>query len=414
MEKKLVKKKDYLWNMIGSVCYSGSSFFYLLLVTRICGVKEAGVFSLAFATAQLLLTIGRFGIRTYQATDLKRKYSFIEYGLSRIITCLFMLAGAWIYVMVMKFDAWKASVCIWVAAFKMIDAVEDVFHGEMQRRFRVDLMGKMLALRNIASCFLFTIVVIVTEDILLTCIITTVASLVICLVSNTVGVKQTEADNHACNGINILMLLGICFPIFISTFLSLYLYNIPKYAIDYYMEVENQTYYSILFMPSFVITLFSEIITKPVMTTITIEWERDIRQFQKMVISILGIIMAGTIIIVLGGHLIGRRLLELIYGVDLGTFKKEFVVLLIGGGISASVYILYNLLIAIRHQKCIIITYVITAIIMTFSGYWLVRKAGMMGAATAYLLSCLILGMVFIMVLGTLIRQRFKEEIQEG
>lgn len=414
MERRLVKKNDYLWNMIGSVCYSGSSFFYLLLVTRVCGVKEAGVFSLAFATAQLLLTIGRFGVRTYQATDLKEKYSFFEYSFSRCITCLFMMVGAWIYVMIMRFDIWKASVCIWVAAFKMIDAIEDVFHGEMQRRFRVDLMGKLLALRNVFSCILFTILVIMTRDILITCIVTTMISLLVCIIVNIAGLKQIGVIGKACKGINICMLLEICFPIFLSTFLSLYLYNIPKYAIDYYMVAENQTYYSILFMPSFVITLFSEIITKPVMTTITIEWERDIKQFRKMITAIICMIAMATIVIVFGGHLIGRRLLEVIYGVDLSLYKKEFIILLIGGGISASVYILYNLLIAIRHQTCIIITYGITAVVMTFFGYWLVQYRGMKGAAFGYLFSCLILCIVFLTILGYLIGKRYKEQKQKG
>ena len=55
--------------MIGSVCYSLSSFFYMILVTRICGVVRGGVFALAFATAQLLLTLGRGGKSQQIAED---------------------------------------------------------------------------------------------------------------------------------------------------------------------------------------------------------------------------------------------------------------------------------------------------------------------------------------------------------
>ena len=85
MKKEKNVKKAFLWNMIGSTCYSGSSFLYLLVVTRICGATLAGFFSLSYATAQLLLQIGRYGVRTYQATDLNRKYSFSEYKLSAFI-----------------------------------------------------------------------------------------------------------------------------------------------------------------------------------------------------------------------------------------------------------------------------------------------------------------------------------------
>ena len=44
--------------MIGSTCYSGSSFLYLLVVTRVCGAQLAGFYSLSYATAQLLLQVG--------------------------------------------------------------------------------------------------------------------------------------------------------------------------------------------------------------------------------------------------------------------------------------------------------------------------------------------------------------------
>lgn len=399
-------KRDYVWNMIGSICYSGSSFYYLLLVTRICGVREAGVFSLAFATAQLLLTVGRFGIRTYQATDLKRQYSFWEYGVSRMFTCILMMLGVITYVVVMRFDSWKAQVCVWVTAFKMIDAVEDVFHGEMQRSFRVDLMGKMLALRNIISCILFTAAALVTRDVLMTCIYTTIPSLLFCLICNGMGIEKINRKQERYLFKHVKQVMMICFPIFLSTFLSLYLYNVPKYAIDFWLEVENQTYYNILFMPSFVITLFSEIITKPLMTTVTIEWERNTRQFQKIVSHILSLIGLGTVIIVIGGHFIGRYLLEWIYGINLELFKKEFVILLVGGGISAGVYILYNLLIAIRHERCIIVVYGGVAVLMTGVIFFMVQKEGILGAALGYLISCLLLFSIFITMLVGFIKKK--------
>lgn len=399
MDREMVQKKAYLWNMVGSICYSLSSFYYMILVTRICGVEEAGVFSLAFATAQLLLTIGRFGVRTYQATDLKYEYSFREYLLSRGVTSTAMVLGAVVYVYFNHLNKWKASIFIWVSIFKMVDAIEDVFHGEMQRRFRVDLMGKMLAFRNMISCVIFTCLLLESRNLEFTCEMTAIMSVIICCLGNAIALRGLLENVHLGDNKKIRNLLCTCFPIFLSTFLSLYLYNVPKYAIDHYMEVENQAYYGILFMPSFVITLFSEIITKPLMTTITMEWERDIKKFINIVVKLLVLIVLGTICVVVGGHFIGRYLLELIYSVDLSCFKKEFVILLIGGGSSASAYVLYNLLIAIRYEKYIIYVYGFTSIVMTGIIYKLVKNSSMIGAAMGYLLSCGILCIVFTITL---------------
>ena len=82
-------------------------------------------FSLSYATAQLLLQVGRYGVRTYQATDLNQKYSFSEYKLSRVITCGLMMLFGIIYSS-FSFSGEYIVISIFIIMMKMIDAVEDV------------------------------------------------------------------------------------------------------------------------------------------------------------------------------------------------------------------------------------------------------------------------------------------------
>ena len=231
--------------MIGSTSYSLSSFLYLMVVTRICGVGPAGFFSLSYATAQLLLTVGRYGMRTYQATDLDRKYLFSEYEVSRIITCGLMLLFGIIY------SAWSFSgeyiiISVFIIMMKMVDAVEDVFHGNFQQTYHVEIMGKMLAVRNIYSAVYFTAALLVTQNLAFTCTSTAVTSLILCLVINNVFTKKYPGEavtvNRSFQFSNVWKLLKICTPLFVGTFLSLLLYNIPKYAMSSVMTDEYQTY----------------------------------------------------------------------------------------------------------------------------------------------------------------------------
>ena len=377
--------------MIGSTCYSGSSFLYLLVVTRICGAQLAGFYSLSYATAQLLLQVGRYGVRTYQATDLEHKYLFSEYKVSRCITCALMMLFGIIY----------SSFSIMM---KMIDAVEDVFHGNLQQKYHVEQMGKMLAARNLYSAVFFTVVLLITKSLYLTCVATPVTSLVLCLLINSQMTRKCaghEEDGRKLQMAHVWELLRTCTPMFIGTFLSLLLYNIPKYAMAGVMTDEYQTYYSILFMPSFVISLMCEFVFKPTITTIAeLWWENNVKRFTLYILRIIGIILVCCAGVVAGGHLIGRTLLEIIYGVDLSPYKLHFVVLLIGGGISAEVYMIYNILIAIRWGKCLLPVYSVTAVITIAAARIMVRQWGIMGAALNYVLSCSIL---FILFTGILI-----------
>ena len=411
MNKEKNVKKAFLWNMIGSTCYSGSSFLYLLVVTRICGAQLAGFFSLSYATAQLLLQVGRYGVRTYQATDLNRKYSFSEYKLSRVITCSLMMLFGIIY-SAYSFTGEYIIISTFLIMMKMIDAVEDVFHGNLQQNYHVEQMGKALAIRNVYSAVFFTGILLVTKNLYLTCVATAVTSLILCLGVNSWFARKygDAAAKNSKKLSHVLELLKICTPMFIGTFLSLLLYNVPKYAMANVMTDEYQTYYSILFMPSFVITLMCEFVFKPTITTIAeLWWENNLKKFVMYVLRIIAIILVCCAGIVVGGHLIGRTLLEIIYGVDLSPYKMQFIVLLTGGGIGAEVYMIYNILIAIRWGKCMLPVYSITAIITIAAARAMVNQWGIMGASLNYLLSCSILFVLFASILVYVILKKKRE-----
>lgn len=398
--------------MIGSTCYSGSSFLYLLVVTRICGAQLAGFYSLSYATAQLLLQVGRYGVRTYQATDLEHKYLFSEYKISRVITCALMMLFGILYSS-FSFKGEYIIISTFIIMMKMIDAVEDVYHGNLQQKYHVEQMGKMLAIRNVYSAVFFTGILMATKNLYLTCVTTAITSLILCLVVNSRTTAKYAPKEDIGRGFQmgrVWELLKICTPMFVGTFLSLLLYNVPKYAMANVMTDEYQTYYSILFMPSFVITLMCEFVFKPTITTIAeLWWENNIKKFAVYILRIIGIILVCCAGIVVGGHLIGRTLLEIIYGVDLSPYKIQFIALLVGGGISAEVYMIYNILIAIRWGKCLLPVYSVTAVITILASRTMVKQWGIMGAALNYVLSCSILFVLFTTILIFAILKKKKE-----
>ena len=399
--------------MIGSTCYSGSSFLYMLVVTRVCGTELAGFYSLSYATAQLLLQVARYGVRTYQATDLNQKFLFSEYKVSRMITCALMMLFGILYSS-FSFSGDYIIISCFIILMKMIDAVEDVYHGNFQQKYHVELMGKMLAARNLYSAVFFTASLLITKSLYFACTATALTSLVLCLVMNSWFSRKTVGSLENAKGdfrmSHVWELLRICTPMFVGTFLSLLLYNVPKYAMASVMSDEYQTYYSILFMPSFVISLMCEFVFKPMITTIAeLWWEKKVKKFILYVLRILGIILICSAAIVVAGHLLGRTLLELVYGVDLSPYKLHFIVLLVGGGISAEVYMLYNILIAIRKGNCLLVVYGITAVLTILPAKKMVQAWGVMGAALNYLLSCSILFVMFAAILVYVVLQRKKE-----
>ena len=388
----------FSWNIIGSTCYSVTSFFYLIIVTRVCGIEQSGLFSLSYATAQLLLTIGRYGMRTYQATDLNFKYSFYEYIISRVITVFAMMLLGVIY-SIISFDNKFVITSILIIAMKSIDAIEDVYHGRLQQTGYIEQMGKSQAFRNVYTLISFTLILILTHDLLMSLAVTVLTSIILCVVINHYMINKhikTDLSQRRIENKSIFKLIYLCTGIFVGTFLSLCIYNIPKYAMVQKMSIEYQTYYSILFMPTFVITLLCEFIFKPTITDIACRWHTNNKaEFKRLLLLNYGIIAMFSAVVLLGGHFIGRRLLELLYGVDLSLYKIDFIILLLGGSVSAFVYFTYNILIAIRFEKSIKITYGIVTIVCIIIINPLIEQFGMTGATINYLISQVLLFVIF-------------------
>ena len=120
-------RKNFIWNIVGTMLNSFISLFFLVAITRINGVNDAGIFSFGFAIACLLFQIGIYFGRTFQVTE-NTKISDKSYFVSRIVTVVLMLAIAFIYSLTKSEDSFK----FWVvlnkiasyALYKMTENVE--------------------------------------------------------------------------------------------------------------------------------------------------------------------------------------------------------------------------------------------------------------------------------------------------
>ncbi|MBQ7943982.1 MAG: oligosaccharide flippase family protein [Lachnospiraceae bacterium] len=397
-----INKKSFIWNIIGSVLGAISSFVLLLCVTRTVGATEGGIFSLAFATAQILLTLGKFGVRSYQATDINDEIELGTYLVTRIWFCILMLFIGVLYVLIAGYDMRKSLIFIFVCIIKMVDAIEDVFHGQLQKIGHLDVAGKLLALRNMITILCFAIALYGTRNLLFGCIITAGISVVIGLFGNIAVTKQYMSVQLTVNHQHEKKLILACLPLFIGSFLSIYIYNVPKYALDFMGTESEIAVYSIIFMPAFVINLFSEFVFKPLLTMIASYWNNhQMEKFISVVVKLMINIMVITIIVMLGAYLIGAQLLSVFYAVDVVTYRRELVILMLSGGFSAAVYLLYNVLTSMRAQKIIIANYAIVAVLITIIAAVGVYNWKITGGAVAYLISEIIL--FGLMLIGTLV-----------
>lgn len=377
----MVKKSEIIWNTLGSFVESLLSAILLMFCTRLNGTKIAGMFSISFATATILNSIGDFGIRIYQVTDTNRKYKFEDYLLARIVVVISMVIIGIIFVNFSGYTLEKLWICISLIAFKVIDNLSETYQGEFQLRDRLDLGGKSMVIRVLSSLVMFFIADMITKNVIISCVALVATNLILFLIWDVRILSKLQKIEIKFNKLHIKEILAECFPLAISTCLSLYIINATKYAIDNFGDYTMQTYFNVIYMPTFVINLVSAFVIKPFLKPFGDLWNnRKYFKFIKSIICIILILAGATVCIDIACALFGVPLLSFIYGIEITPFKMEMILLVVSGFFYASSTVILYALSTIRKQKLTTVAYIITAIIALIVSNICVSKWQMKGA----------------------------------
>lgn len=382
-----IERKAAFWNMVFSMLSALQSAVMIMILTQCMGADEAGILSIAYATGYLMYTIGSYGVRDFQATDSQRHYTYREYRKLRLVSCIVMILCSLVYCLGKGYDRYKLTVVFLVCALKLIEAIEDLYHGEFQRLGRLDIAGRLGAYRLLLSYVIFGFFILVMHSLLVAISSIIVLSVIMTMITGIVldeyAVKTEETHRRK----PLLELAIACFPLFVMLFLSIYISNAPKYAIDRCLSEREQAYYAIISMPIFTINLLSGIIYRPKLLHMAELWNKNNKtDFIKLIRKQVGIIIIISIGINFAGCTIGLKLLEILYGVSLVALKKEFAILLLGGGLVA-IYGFFSACLTIMRKQAFMLG--IAVFVMALAGIIanpMVQHAGLMGASVLYLI----------------------------
>lgn len=391
------KKAVFFWNMMGSLTNAAASVILLMAVTRSCGAAVGGVFSIAFAIAQLMLTIGGYEMRPYQSTDVAEQFSFRHYFTSRLFTCLLMLLTSFCIILFSGYTGSKAAAIFLMCAYKMVDALSDVFHGMFQQKERLDLAGKSLAIRTVLSTTAFCVTIYMQHSLVLATAVALVVALGWFFAYDLTCTSFFTEIHISSDWKTVSRLLMVCLPLFAGSFMLMYIFNAPKYAMERFMAPEYLTYYNILFMPASVINLFSIFLFRPLLTTLASSWiENDRKRF----LSIVGLLVFWILIVTAGAvaaaYFLGIPVLSWLYAEDLSAFRPELLMVMLGGGLSAASTILYYVITVMRRQFSLLIGYGIAGALSLFLAPLMVREYGIRGAALSYIIAMAVLLLAFL------------------
>lgn len=403
-----IERSSFIWNMISSIIMAFQSVILLIILTHTVGLYSSGLFTIAYANANLFLTIGKYGVRNYQVSDVKEVYSFEEYKINRWLTTLVMICISIGYVYIIggkrEYPIEKSIIIILMCLFKAVDAIEDVYHGRLQQKGRLDIAGRLLGYRLIITIILFAIILLVFQNLLGALIVCTVFTTLFCAFSlKSVYQNIFSKSEIQIKKENVVKIAISCFPLFVASFLAMYIGNAPKYAIDAMLTDDLQAVYGFIAMPVFVIGLLNNFIFNPILNEISIDWsQKRYSVFGKKIVRQIFIIGIITLVCICGAALVGTPVLSVLYNCDLSSYKKELLILLVGGGFLGLSGFFSVIITIIRYQQHLVIGYAVVSMMAYFMSPIFVMKSAILGAAMLYMILMSLLAIFFgvIMLVG--------------
>lgn len=384
--------RDTVLYSLGSLCNSATSMIILLVVTRIAGQKVSGVFSLAWSAAQLMLTVGWFSTRQYQVSDVKETISYNEYLIAKLLSSGIMLALGVVYVYAYRYEAETKIITLLLCVMMIAEVFADFFSGFFQCNNKLYIGGISYAIRNISYVSVFTATLLLFRNLILSIICAIITELLWLFLFDYQLIKMVPKKNRSIKGRTIVRLFAECMPLFLGSFINTFIVNVPKNAINLYMDYNVQASYNILFMPTAVVNLFNLFICVPFYTRLAVLWQENQRKaFLKTVYRIIVFVLLITAGILTVGAIAGIPVLTWLYDVELQPYRGAFLLLILGGGFYGIVSTLTYVITVFRKQHVIIYVYIIGAVLAQLFAGLLVRNFGMMGAAITYTFS---LGMI--------------------
>lgn len=387
MEKDLQFRKSFIWNMLGTGINAFNSLFFMIIVTRVNGVNDAGIFTLAFSTACIIYVIGIYAGRIYQVTEQDKSISDKDYIINRIITTTLMLVGIIAFVLVKRYEVYKSTVFILLTIYKGLEAFSEVLYGILQKNEKLDIVGKSLFYKSIIGIIVFIIIDLITKNMIVSIISVLCVSILVLIIYDFRNASKYIDFKVKANKESIIKIFKSGFYTFAIAFLGLYILNAPKYAIDTYLEENYQTIFGIIVMPATVIGLIAQFLIHPFLNQIVDMYEHNkIKDLKKLSIKlVLTIIAFGAICSILA-YFLGTQVLGFIYGLDLSSYKIGLLIIIIAATLYTIGVIYSSILTSIRETRSQFIIYLIASASALILSNIATKQWAIEGAIVAYLL----------------------------
>src|SRR5579863_6822672 len=144
-------RSNFAWALAGNVVYAACQWGMVIALAKLGNSFMVGQFSLGLAIATPVHMFTNLQLRSVQATDARRQYSFGEYLGLRVMTTWLALTAIAVIIRAGGYQHQTAMVIAAVAVMKAVESLSDVFYGLFQLHDHLEQTGRSMMIRGAFS-----------------------------------------------------------------------------------------------------------------------------------------------------------------------------------------------------------------------------------------------------------------------
>ena len=384
-KRKLSLQNQVLWSTAGNFVLLFSQWGISVVLARLAGFEQAGVFTLAMTIANVFAFIASYSTRHYMTSDSKGQFSRDDYIKTRIFTTILSFALCGLFLIISHYNFVNTVAILLYTVYANSTMVADVLYGCYQLGNHLEYAGYATIIKG-CGCFLsFVAVMIVTNNILYAFLAMDVAAMLVLLCYevpkfHTLFGQVSKIEKKDFRAIAALMTK--CFPLMISFLLPTLITALPRMSIQQKLGETLLGVFGSIFTPTVVITtLVPSVITALVPMYSELWARKDHRQFYVRVgCMVLGVVLLGTAACA-AAAILGKPVMSLLFGNDILEYFDLLYVAIIATTLCALTSCGSIFLTIIRRMKVAEMSVIVCLICVAGSLMVTVDQFGIYGAA---------------------------------
>ncbi|MEK4555307.1 lipopolysaccharide biosynthesis protein [Jeotgalicoccus sp. FSL K6-3177] len=369
-----------------------------MIIVKFGTSHDLGIYTVVISIITPISVFLGFQLRNQLAVDSSNSLEIkTVFSLRNTLNIIFIMVTTLIYIFT------NITIILVFALFKIVDSYLEIIYGLLLRDSKNHRMGRLLSIKSLINLFVFAILYVFTNDLLLTMIVQLIVLVVILFIFIRMNSNLFDNANNSNNENSIRTILIKTTPLAISALLISLTPQIPRYFIGIFDSVEMVGIFSSLAYLIVVGTLFINSINSSFYN----EYSKLIAEgkyniFIKQLMKNAGIYLVLWLLMCTAIIIFNENLLVTIFNEEFSYFYTEFLIIALSSIFLFISTLFINFTLFTKKYLYQLYIYIIVNVFSIIISYILIDMYGITGAAfslgATYLVQLIVSFLFFVMI----------------